>query len=448
MLAVDPHKRGLTARQFLAGLYPPKEGDDRDSVRSAVEAATRTFPGRTPEARRIAALWSKREGDTILGGRRVDRGKLDPESNTVLWIAVMDTEAKAPLSALPDGKPSAPNRPPRKYEEDTPSVRGAIEMEVGKWLSAHAQELPIVPIGPLQVISAARASADATELFQLQGSVVCVAYTRNIRLIDNCVRIGLDVWAAIGQARKAGARIFVSFCSDDDTGLLTFDEYDRIVWAPEDMRQIENNILSFPANLLTYVRPSTLLFKEVVPHIWGLRSMRQPAVGASTAIETVTKMDQSLLRNDVDLCDAIKRGWLLTPSRPDDNHFSVSSVWSRYCDIQRIPNLYACHYQTGRGVVPGRHLGHVRLDLGGAGISFSDPQIEALIDRLRPFLDESEMLALRPTATYLSVVCSGNHAERIAKLIFEAVSQLRPKHLRRVSRLSPGTPGPRSGSPS
>jgi hypothetical protein len=175
--------------------------------------------------------------------------------------------------------------------------------------------------------------------------------------------------------------------------------------------------------------------------------MRQETIGASTAAETVTKMDRSLLRNDIDLCEAIKRGWLLTPSRPDDSHFSVSSVWSRYCDVQRTANLYACHYHTGRGVVPGRHLGHVRLDLGAAGIAFTHTQIDALIDRLRPFLDESELLALRPTPTYLSVVCSGEHAERIAKTIFDAVGQLRPKHLRRLTRLPTPASGPPDGPP-
>lgn len=80
--------RWLTVRDILSALYPdrhpgePTPPDGFDDLRDAIEEATRTASGRTPEAKRVGKLLLKWRG-RVVGERRIVNG--EPRKHVATW---------------------------------------------------------------------------------------------------------------------------------------------------------------------------------------------------------------------------------------------------------------------------------------------------------------------------------------------------------------------------
>ncbi len=417
MLERDPQHKGLRARDIVAALYPVTK-DGYDSVRRVIEQIARTFPGRVPETVRLGKFFSRMDGVTVVGGSKLRRTSLD-NVGTAVWTAVLDSDATPPLDNVAKG-PSI-DHPKRPYVDDTPTCRQLIEKDVGEWLCQNASSFTAPPPAAIEAVSGTGAVAAPRDLVLRSGCWVCVVYTKDCVAIGNRLRIDVAVWNALGEARKNGATVFLSFC-DDNVGILSFDSYDRLAWAPEETRSVEGNWLSFTRELLTSVG----WFKAVIPHIQMLRGRTDASLGVAP-VHALSKFDAAMLRNDPELASAGKRGWLLSRTRPEDG---TVSIWSRRCEIMRSIDLYACVYSTARGVVPGALRGHVRLDLFCANLGFTQAQLDHVLEQLAPHLSPTEHQAIQPTPVFLAITCDGRAAETIGTILYEAATSLRPKRLR------------------
>jgi hypothetical protein len=417
----DPQRQGLRVRDIVEALYPdgqPAKGDGHNALRTAIEQICRTFPGRVPDTKRVGLFFSKMDGVIVLGGGKLRRTNAD-SVGTILWTAVVDSDAVAPLSSIEEN--SAADRPRRPYQDDAVGSRQLIELDVGVWLSENASKFPAPPPGPLDVVSAAAVTATPKDVVLRSGSWVCIVYTKDSEAIGDRFRIDVNLWNAIGDARKNGANVFLSFC-DDNRGMLSFDSYDRLAWMPEEARAVEGSWLYFQPQALTSVG----WFKAVVPHIQMLRG-RSDASLSAMPLNSLSKFHLSMLKNDPELAAAVQRGWLLSRTKPEDG---LVNIWSRRCEIHHTIDLYACVYSTARGVVPGTLRGHVRLDLFCANLAFSQTQLDAVLEQLAPHLSPTEHQAIQPTPVFLAVTCDGRMAESVATVLYDHASRLRPKRLR------------------
>ena len=65
--------------------------------------------------------------------------------------------------------------------------------------------------------------------------------------------------------------------------------------------------------------------------------------------------------------------------RPEDG---VIGYWGQRCEIESAIDLHVCVYRAARGRIPSVPTCTVRLDLCPVALSFSEPQLQAVLDGL------------------------------------------------------------------
>ena len=436
MMQIDPSGAGLRLVDLLGSLYPPKPDDGRDPVRAAAEKLTRTVAGRVPEAIRLGRLFGVYKNKPLPGALRIQSLTFDMVRNCALWAAVGERGASAPvLSGTEVVAPPPKQR--RRLDDDTLVCRERVERFIGRWLVDHREELPGSPF-PFEALSAA--AVDATDLSLQTGRFVLVMYARDMTT-DPRLRLPVGHWKGLGEARARGAEIYICICNDEP-GYLSFNKYQDYV---DQNRVVEEDGVYWPDQVATWFAN----FKQVLPHILSFRT----AMGSSAQLTNVPKLSRFLkmmLRQEPELAAAIERGWLLSTSRPEDG---VVGYWAQRCEIESSIDLYVCVYQAMRGRIPGVPTCSVRLDLCPAGLTFSETQLQAVLDGLAALLmrtdpgiaaamgpkeritmSVSKHTSLVATPRVISFTCAGAVAQSVGELLFEHATRLRPKRLGAIGR--------------
>jgi hypothetical protein len=395
--AVDPEGKGMRVRDIAASYFPPTPGDGRERLRAAMDKLTRARPGRPPDIVRLAKYLAMYKNAPLPGGFQIQQAGID-RVGTKLWTAVASTSVTAPQVAEQQGP--VPKR--RAVADDPPGCRETIEGIVGRWLLDHLSQLPGAPAA-LTAVPAAAYLGFPGDLALPRGAWVLVQYTKDITP-DQRLRLPTTYWNALGLARRAGDEVFLCFCNDRP-GLLSFDPYDHFT---ADFTQDADG-LWWPAPFATRVAD----FKPVVPHIQSIRATRHDVAGINRPM--LNKYQTILMRNEPDLLEAVKRGWLYTEVTGAQDE--VARTWALHCEAERMVDLHVC-------------MGMVRLDVGIAGLSFSETQLSALLDKLRGYLTAEQREPLDVATTrVVSFQCLPAVASTLGAIVYEHALALRPKRL-------------------
>ena len=442
LVRLDPQRKGVRLVDFVASLYPPKPEDGLDKVRQAADKLTRTIKGGHPEPVRLGRIFGVHKHKLLPGGLRIENSAFHMDHNCILWTAVGQAQDAAPALTGDETVAAAPTRPQlaaRTVVDDTLACRQQIERFIGSWLAQHRADL-----GACETVSVA--ASDGAEIALRSGRFVLVMYAMDMTT-EPRLRMPAGHWKALGLAREHGAEIYICMCNDEP-GFLSLHPYQDYL---DQNRTIENDVVYWSID--THDHWWSENFKEIVPHILSIRMATSK--GSTTAtLPTVSRFLKMMLREEPELAAAVKRGWLLNTMRPEAG---IVDYWAQRCEIEDAVDLYVCVYPSrGSGDIPGVPGCSVRLDLGPSGLSFSEVQMQAVLDAVAALLSETSSavakamratdratvsglakhLPLVTTPRILSFVCFAQVplAEQIGAVIYQHVNRLRPKRLGALGR--------------
>jgi hypothetical protein len=352
--------------------------------------------------------------------------------NCALWTAVGEPGDAAPV--LTGTETAAPVPKTRRHvEDDTLACRERVERFIGTWLVEHREELPGAPEA-FSVVSTA--AVDGSDLPLCDDRFTLVMYAKDM-VSDSRLRLPEAHWQGLAAAHARGATIYICMCNDEP-GYMSFNAYQDYL---DQNRSIEDGVVYWPMELATWIAN----FKQVVPHILSFRS-----AGASPATTYVPKLSRFLkmmLQQEPELAAAVKRGWLLSTLRPEDG---VIGYWGQRCEIESAIDLHVYVYRATRGRIPSVPTCTVRLDLSPAALSFSETQLQAVLDGLAALVARTDPElaaamgstqrvtmslagakhgAIVATPKVISFTCAGVLAIPVGELLYEHACRLRPKRL-------------------
>jgi hypothetical protein len=428
---IDPSGSGVRLVDFISSLYPATIGDGQDNVRAAVAKLTRTVSGRKPEAVRLGRIFGANKNKPLPGSLCLRSIAFDMAHNCALWTALGTPGATPPV--LSGSETAAPAPKVRRHvADDTPACRERVENFIGGWLIEHREELPGAP-AEFSVISTAAVNGDDLALYNERFALV--TYTKDM-VGDSRLRMPEAHWKGLAAAHARGATIYICMCNDEP-GYMAFNTYQDYL---DQNRSIEGGVVHWPAELATWFGN----FKQVAPQLLSFRT----AGAQSDQLANVPKISRflaMLLQQEPELADAVMRGWLLSTMRPEDG---LVGYWGQRCEIESAIDLHVCVYRAARRGIPGVPTCTVRLDLCPAALTFSEPQLQAVLDGLAVILARTDpelaaamgaqRITMSPpgvqgvlvaTPKLISFVCAGVVAIPVGELLYEHASRLRPKRL-------------------